>query len=201
MEETERIEEYLEMIYRMELKGERATTVSLSETLKVSPSSVTEMLQKLAEKEYLEYASYKGVKLTKDGREIGRKILERHRLIEEFLKFINIDQRKIHELACKIEHVIDDDVFNGISDLLYRYRENGNLNLLSELAEGENAYVVTVHGDDRLVKKLINIGFMIKTPVKVKRSLVNRGPMIVSVKGNDIAIDEDIARFIVVRKE
>ncbi|MGC8686930.1 MAG: DtxR family transcriptional regulator [Thermoplasmata archaeon] len=201
MEETERIEEYLEMIYRMEFKGERATTVSLSETLKVSPSSVTEMLQKLAEKEYLEYASYKGVKLTKDGREIGRKILERHRLIEEFLKFINIDQRKIHELACKIEHVIDDDVFNGISDLLYRYRENGNLKLLSELAEGENAYVVTVHGDDRLVKKLINIGFMIKTPVKVKRSLINRGPMIVSVKGNDIAIDEDIARFIVVRKE
>ncbi len=201
MVDTERIEDYLEMIYRMELKGEKATTARLSKSLKLSPSSVTEMLQKLADKGYLEYSSYRGVKLTKNGRDIGKKILERHRLIEEFLKFINIDERKVHELACRIEHVIDDDVFNGISDLLYRYRENGNLKLLSELAEGENAYVVTVHGDDKLVKKLMDIGFTIKTPLQIKRYVMKRGPIIVSIKGEEIAIDEEMAKFIVVRKE
>ena len=64
MEESERIEEYLEIIYRLEEKGVKATTVTLSEALKISPSTVTEMLQKLAEKGYLEYVSYKGVTLT-----------------------------------------------------------------------------------------------------------------------------------------
>ncbi len=200
MEESERIEEYLEMIYRLELQGKRASTVDLAEALNVSPSSVTEMLQKLSEKGYLEYTSYKGVSLTEKGREIGRKILERHRLIEEFLKFINVNESKIHDLACKIEHVIDDEVYNGISSLLYKYRQNGNLKLLSELSEGDTAYVVTVHGDDRMVKRLMDMGFVIKTPLMVKRSLGKRGPMIVSIKGSDIAIGEDIASSIVVRR-
>jgi Mn-dependent DtxR family transcriptional regulator len=201
MEESERIEEYLEIIYRMELNGEKATTVNIAERLRVAPSSVTEMIQKLGEKGYLVYNSYKGVELTEQGREIGKKILQRHRLIEEFLRFINVDEGKIHDLACKIEHVIDDDVFNGISNLLYKFRENGHLKLLSELSEGDGGYVVTVHGDDRMVRKLMNIGFAIKASVKVKRSLIKRGTMIVSVNGNDIAIDEEMAKFIVVRKE
>lgn len=200
MEESERIEEYLENLYRMELEGEKMSTVNISERLNVAPSSVTEMLQKLSEKGYIEYESYRGVQLTEKGREIGRRILERHRLIEEFLKFINVDESKVHELACKIEHVIDDDVYRGISNLLYKYRQNGNLRLLSELEEGDSAYVVTVHGDERLVKRLLDMGFVIRTPLHVKRSLGKRGPMIVSVKGSDIAIGEDIAKSIVVRK-
>jgi Mn-dependent DtxR family transcriptional regulator len=167
----------------------------------VAPSSVTEMIQKLAEKGYLIYNSYRGVELTEQGREIGKKILQRHRLIEEFLKFINVDESKIHDLACKIEHVIDDDVFNGISNLLYKYRENGDLKLLLELSEGDGGYVVTVHGDDKIVRKLMDIGFAIKTHVRVKRFMRERGTMIVSLNGNDIAIDGEIAKFIVVRKE
>jgi DtxR family Mn-dependent transcriptional regulator len=201
MEESERIEEYLEILYRMELNGEKATTVNIAKKLHVAPSSVTEMIQKLAEKGYLVYNLYRGVELTEQGREIGKKILGRHRLIEEFLKFINVDERRIHDLACKMEHVIDDDVFNGISNLLYKFRENGNLKLLSELSEGDSGYVVTVHADDRNVKNLMNIGFAIKASVKVKRSLIKSGTMIVSVNGNDIAIDEEMAKFIVVRKE
>lgn len=201
MEESERIEEYLEMLYRMELNGEKATTVNIAEKLNVAPSTVTEMFQKLAEKGYLEYTSYKGVELTENGREIGRKILERHRLIEEFLKFINVDERKIHDLACRIEHVIDGDVYRGISELLYKYRQNGNLQLLSDLDEGESAYVVTIHGDDKLVKRLMDMGFVIKTPLEVKRSLGRRGPMIISIKGSDLAIGEEIAKSIVVRKK
>ncbi|MCG1667041.1 MAG: metal-dependent transcriptional regulator [Thermoplasmata archaeon] len=200
MEESERIEEYLEIIYRLEEKGVKATTVTLSEALKISPSTVTEMLQKLAEKGYLEYVSYKGVTLTEKGREIGRKILERHRLVEEFLKFINVDERKIHDLACKIEHVMDDDVFNGISNLLYKYRQNGNLKLLSELSEGENATVVTINGESKLVKRLMDMGFVIKAPIIVKRSLGKRGPMIVSIKGSEIAIGKEIADSILVRE-
>ncbi|MEM3325463.1 MAG: metal-dependent transcriptional regulator [Thermoplasmata archaeon] len=200
MEESERIEEYLEIIYRLEEKGVKATTVTLSEALKISPSTVTEMLQKLAEKGYLEYVSYKGVTLTEKGREIGRKILERHRLVEEFLKFINVDERKIHDLACKIEHVMDDDVFNGISNLLYKYRQNGNLKLLSELSEGENATVVTINGESKLVKRLMDMGFVIKAPIIVKRSLGKRGSMIVSIKGSEIAIGKEIADSILVRE-
>ena len=200
MEESERIEEYLEIIYRLEEKGVKATTVTLSEALKISPSTVTEMLQKLAEKGYLEYVSYKGVTLTEKGREIGRKILERHRLVEEFLKLINVYKRKINDLACKIEHVMDDDVFNGISNLLYKYRQNGNLKLLSELSEGENATVVTINGESKLVKRLMDMGFVIKAPIIVKRSLGKRGPMIVSIKGSEIAIGKEIADSILVRE-
>ena len=53
--ESERREDYLEIISELvELKG-YATTLDISRYMNVSPPSVTKMLQKLDEKGYLEY--------------------------------------------------------------------------------------------------------------------------------------------------
>ncbi|MEM2705711.1 MAG: FeoA family protein, partial [Thermoplasmata archaeon] len=78
--------------------------------------------------------------------------------------------------------------------------QNGNLKLLSELSEGENATVVTINGESKLVKRLMDMGFVIKAPIIVKRSLGKRGPMIVSIKGSEIAIGKEIADSILVRE-
>ena len=68
--ESERREDYLEIISELvELKG-YATTLDISRYMNVSPPSVTKMLQKLDEKGYLEYEKYHGINLTE--KEIGR---------------------------------------------------------------------------------------------------------------------------------
>ncbi len=107
----ERYEEYLETILYVTKGNGTAKTSELAEELGVSPSSVTEMIQKLSGEGYVEYVPYYGVTLTEQGRRKASKMKRRHRLLEKFLvDFLKMDKDDAHREACKLEHVISDDV-------------------------------------------------------------------------------------------
>ncbi len=108
---TENVEEYLEAIYTLTEKGERAKTSEVAEHLKIAPSSVTEMLKKLSSEGYIDYQPYRGVTLTKNGLEVAKKIKRKHRLLERFLSdVLKIKKEDVHEHACKMEHSLSDEV-------------------------------------------------------------------------------------------
>lgn len=75
-------EEYLEALYTLTQDGQTATTSAISKRLNVAPASVTEMLQKLADAGYVNYARYQGVTLTRTGHDMAEKMARRHRLLE-----------------------------------------------------------------------------------------------------------------------
>ena len=56
---SENIEEYLECIWEITQLGKPAKTSDIAAELKVSPASVTEMVQKLAEEGFVVYEKYK----------------------------------------------------------------------------------------------------------------------------------------------
>jgi Mn-dependent DtxR family transcriptional regulator len=58
------MEDYLEVIYELIQHKGYATAVDISESLNVSPPSITEMLQRLDENKYLHYEKYRGISLT-----------------------------------------------------------------------------------------------------------------------------------------
>ena len=62
---TERLQEYLETLYKMNENGEMAKTSEIANQLNIAPASVSEMLRKMANEGYIEYESYKGARLTK----------------------------------------------------------------------------------------------------------------------------------------
>ncbi|MGI0022092.1 MAG: metal-dependent transcriptional regulator, partial [Nitrososphaeraceae archaeon] len=64
---TDRMEDYLEVIYELVEQKGYATTVDISSYLNVSSPSVTKMMQKLDETGYLNYEKYRGIKLTNEG--------------------------------------------------------------------------------------------------------------------------------------
>lgn len=109
-------EEYLETLYKLSIKnkgGRNIRTNEIAEMLNVSPSTVTEVLPILEKDGYAEYLPYYGVKLTEKGRELGKRIVRTHRLIEVFLnRFFTIDKKKLHKKACQLEHVFDLDMIN-----------------------------------------------------------------------------------------
>jgi Mn-dependent DtxR family transcriptional regulator len=75
---TERMEDYLEVIYELiQYKG-YATTIDISEYLNVSPPSVTKMVQKLNDSEHLNYEKYRGIQLKDKGTLVAKNIRERH---------------------------------------------------------------------------------------------------------------------------
>ncbi len=104
--DSERIEEYLEAIYKEQSKGESASTSFLARDLGVSQPAVTDMLRNLESKGFIDYQSSKGATLTDIGVERALGIIRRHRLWERFLTdILGMKWDKVHEVACKLEHL------------------------------------------------------------------------------------------------
>jgi Mn-dependent DtxR family transcriptional regulator len=103
-ERTDRMEDYLEVIYELVEEKGYATTVDISTYLNVSSPSVTKMVQRLDESGYLHYEKYRGIKLTDEGIRVARNIRNRHGLLAEFFKIIGVDEEIANNDAEGIEH-------------------------------------------------------------------------------------------------
>lgn len=116
---SEQLEEYLESILDIEEKHGVAKTSAIAKCLKVSPASVTEALQVLSEKGYVNYEPYRGATLTDQGLEMARKVKRRHRLLEVFLTdVLHISEENVHDEACKMEHTLSDETECALCKLL-----------------------------------------------------------------------------------
>ena len=116
-----RTEDYLKAMVGLEAKEEKGRLKGhqIATRLGVSASAVTEMLQKLAQKGYLNYAPYKGVTLTHKGRFEGANMIRRHRLLELFLhQHLNYSWDEVHQEAEQLEHAASDQLINRLDALL-----------------------------------------------------------------------------------
>ncbi|MBA3925020.1 transcriptional regulator MntR [Listeria rustica] len=121
---TPSMEDYIEKIYSLiESKG-YARVSDIAEELLVHPSSVTKMVQKLDKDEYLVYEKYRGLILTPKGKTIGKRLLERHALLENFLGIIGVEEARIYEDVEGIEHHLSWNSINRIGDVVQFFEEN-----------------------------------------------------------------------------
>jgi DtxR family Mn-dependent transcriptional regulator len=103
---TERIEDYLEALNFIIKKKGYAKVKDISEYFNISPSSVTEMFQKLESLGYINYEKYGGATLTKKGEEIAITTRKKHDILNKFLQIFDIPEEIANEDACHIEHVV-----------------------------------------------------------------------------------------------
>lgn len=108
---TENVEMYLKYIHLLSRQNQgRAKTGEISRYLKVAPSSVTEMLDRLEEDGLAQHEKYHGATLTRRGREHAIRILQRHCTMEYFLaQALGLPEGRYHDEACGMEHVLRDD--------------------------------------------------------------------------------------------
>lgn len=122
---TPAMEDYLEMIYRNSLEEGYIRISTLSELLSVKPSSTTNMVQRLAELNMIDYKKYGIIILTKEGREIGEYLLKRHEVIETFLKYIGIES-ELQQVEL-MEHDIDGHTMENINLLNLFLKNNSDI--------------------------------------------------------------------------
>lgn len=116
---TENREDYLIAILRLTDGGTVAKTTELASFMNVSPASVSEMLKILSKDGYVEYAKYRGVKLTEKGLTEARLTRKRHHVVERFFTdILGLDHQSAHEEAHRIEHSISDSAAQKLCDLL-----------------------------------------------------------------------------------
>lgn len=129
------MEDYLENIYKLiETKG-YARVSDIAEALEVHPSSVTKMVQKLDQSSYLIYEKYRGLMLTPKGKKIGKRLVDRHHLLEQFLRLIGVQEENIYTDVEGIEHHLSWDSITCIESLV-QFLEN-NPKIVEGLQEAE----------------------------------------------------------------
>ncbi len=122
---TSTMEDYIEMIYRHSLKENYIRINELANLLNVKDSSASKMIQKLALLGIVNYEKYGIITLTKEGIKLGKYFLERHNIIEQFLKFLNCnDVLKQTEL---IEHVLNRETVTNLDLLTKFFNENNDI--------------------------------------------------------------------------
>ena len=101
---TPAMEDYLEMIYRNGLQDGYIRINKLARLLNVRASSASKMVQKLGSIGLLKYEKYGILVLSDKGKEIGSFLLERHNIIENFLRFLGCEEDNILIQTELIEH-------------------------------------------------------------------------------------------------
>lgn len=116
-------EDYLERIHELiEQKG-YARVVDIASSLKVKQASVTSMVQKLGEAGYLKYEKYRGLILTEQGREVARKIQDRHATLSRFFSLFGLDPESQRQDIEGIEHHLSQDTVAILADLARFFEE------------------------------------------------------------------------------
>jgi DtxR family transcriptional regulator, Mn-dependent transcriptional regulator len=119
MKKTVADENYLKEIYTLELDHPQVTTSMLAGRFGCSPATVTGMLKKLANLQWVIYEPYQGVILTSIGKEIALEVIRHHRLIETYLsRTLNIPWDRLHAEADKLEHGLSEYLEERIDALL-----------------------------------------------------------------------------------
>jgi DtxR family Mn-dependent transcriptional regulator len=117
--EQKSTQDYLKAIYGLSKNGDLVSTSQISQKLDVAPASVTEMLKKLSEDNYVKYEPYRGSILTVKGLREAQKITRKHRLLERFLvDTLHIGKDKVHVQACQMEHALSDEAEESLCRLL-----------------------------------------------------------------------------------
>ncbi|MFS8512758.1 MAG: transcriptional regulator MntR [Planifilum fulgidum] len=138
---TPSMEDYLENIYKLINQKGYARISDIAEALEVHPSSVTKMVQKLDRGKYLVYEKYRGLVLTPKGQKMGKRLVDRHQLLEEFLRIIGVSEELIYDDVEGIEHHLSWDSITCIEYLVQYFQQNperiAELRALKEAGEME----------------------------------------------------------------
>ena len=122
---TAGLEDYIEAIYIASSENKTIKGVELAKILNISRASVSEALSKLVAKGLIEYKSYGNITLTKSGILQAKKVYAKHNILRTFFETVlGIEPQEAGDNACKIEHIVSQDVLNKIEKLTLYCSEN-----------------------------------------------------------------------------
>ena len=207
-------EDYLKAIYLISESHDIVTNKELSQTLQVSPPSVSEMITKLQKQGYVDYTAYRGSKMTRKGRREAGRLLRYHALWEVFLvDYLHFSWSEAHELAEGLEHQTNDILSEKLDTFLQHpthcphgdpipRKDGTRLGItkehLSDLEVGETTHIRRIVEDYSLMDYLQGKGIDIDMKVTVKEKEPYEGPIRLETEKGDISLSYKAAQQIFV---
>lgn len=114
------VEDYLKTIYaHTEWQADAITPSVLAARLGLAPSTVTEMVKKLAAQGLVTHVRYGAISLTEAGTAQAVAVVRRHRLVETWLvQEMGYGWDSVHDEAEVLEHAISDRLLASIDERL-----------------------------------------------------------------------------------
>lgn len=120
------LEDYLEELYRFSLSQNAVRVTDISKKLNVSRPSVTNALSKLRARGFISYQRYGLINLTEKGNHLGRYLVERNALLQDFLKLICSECNPADE-AEAMEHYLSKSTIDSIQCLVAFMKSNPDI--------------------------------------------------------------------------
>lgn len=117
-QKTESLEMYLENILVLQNTIGRVRSIDVAHKTGYSKPSVSRAVKLLSNDGCIAIDTEGYITLTEKGSDIASKILDRHKIIEDFFVSIGVDEKIAGEDACRIEHVISDATFEKLKDFM-----------------------------------------------------------------------------------
>ena len=186
-------DDYLKTVYaHTEWQDAPITPSVLAAKLGIAPSSVTEMVKKLAAAGLVSHVPYGAVRLTPAGTQRALAMVRRHRLIETWLvQEFDYGWHEVHDEAEVLEHTISDRLLEGIDARLGRPRfdphgdaipdaagvvEREPFVLLADAPTGHTGRVLRVDDrDPELLRALEAAGVVVAASVTITASGIDLG--------------------------
>lgn len=109
------LEDYIEAVYNIFVAENKVKAIDVSRRLNVSRASVTEALQKLEQLGLINYGHYGTISITDSGVKKAKEVIKKHEILSLFFeKVLGVNHEIAEETACKIEHVIGNEVFKKL---------------------------------------------------------------------------------------
>jgi DtxR family Mn-dependent transcriptional regulator len=212
-------ENYLKAILKLSKNGNEAVSTNvIAKELNTKPSSVTDMIKKLTEKELVIYQPYFGVKLNNDGYSTAIEVVRKHRLWEVFLvNKLKFQWDEVHDVAEQLEHVKSKKLTNLLDAFLgYPQHDPHGEPIpdqegvfpksfstpLSELNEQSQGNVVGVSQDNpEFLKYLDSLGINIGTKIKIIKKIDFDLSLEIEINGSKNHISSEVAKNLLIKQK
>lgn len=116
MKNNESMEMYLETIYLISKKGKKVHSIDIAKDMGFSKPSVSRAMKLLEKNNYIVFHQDGEIELTKEGLKRASLVYEKHTILTSFLMSLGADDKLAEEDACRIEHIISDEMFQLIKN-------------------------------------------------------------------------------------
>lgn len=195
--------------------GDTVAIGRLAERLEVTPVSANEMVRRLGEQGLVSHTPYKGVNLTREGRDAASNVVRRQSLWECFLHdHLKMEWAQLYALACSLEHATAPEVTQALSHFLGNPKtcphgnpipaEDGSFAPLkgvplTEVAVGKTVRILAVRATATDVLKHLQERHLLPgRRVTVLEAAPMEGPLTLDVEGTQVALGLLISKFVIV---
>ncbi len=132
-------QEYIETIYSLCLEKGHAHSKEIAEKLNIKMPSVTDALNSLSKTKLINYKARHPVTLTPVGLKVAKLLANRHQVLFEFFyDILDLDLDYSEEMACRIEHTIDEKIKGRLKEF-NKYLINSKSNIIDKFKEQFNS--------------------------------------------------------------